>query len=375
MAMSPGKVVFQNDLIQLIQYEPTTRQVYKKPLLIVPPWINKFYILDLNEKKSFIKWAVAQGLTVFIISWANPDISLRDKNFEDYMKEGLLASLDAIEAATGEKSINAIGYCVGGTLLASTLGVMAQRKDTRINSATFFTTQVDFEDAGDLLVFVDEKQISDIEAAMVETGFMPGSVMATAFNLLRSNDLIWSYVVNNYLRGKEPMPFDLLCWNADSTNLTEANHSFYLRQCYLENNLSQGKMQLDGVTIDLSKITVPVYNLAARDDHIAPLASVFKLGKLFSSKTRLVVSGSGHIAGVVNPPTAKKYQYWLNDDNPDNLDNWLTNATEHAGSWWPDWKNWITPKSGKKVPARQPGDGKLKPVEDAPGSYVKVKGT
>jgi len=203
---------------------------------------------------------------------------------------------------------------------------------------------------------------------------MPGSVMATAFNLLRSNDLIWSYVVNNYLRGKEPMPFDLLCWNADSTNLTEANHSFYLRQCYLENNLSQGKMQLDGVTIDLSKITIPVYNLAARDDHIAPLPSVFKLGKLFSSKTRLVVSGSGHIAGVVNPPAAKKYQYWLNDDNPDNLDNWLTNATEHAGSWWPDWKKWITPKSGKKVPARQPGDGKLKPVEDAPGSYVKVKG-
>ncbi len=375
MAMTPGKVVYQNELIQLIQYEPSTPQVYKKPLLIIPPWINKFYILDLNEKKSFIKWAVAQGLTVFIISWINPDGSLRDKGFEDYMKEGILAALDAVEAATGEKNVNAIGYCVGGTLLASTLGVMAQRKDSRISSATFFTTQVDFEEAGDLLVFIDEKQIADIEASMVETGYLPGSVMATAFNLLRSNDLIWSYVVNNYLRGKEPMPFDLLCWNADSTNLTEANHSFYLRQCYLENNMSKGKMQLDGTTIDLSKITIPVYNLAARSDHIAPLPSVFKIGTLFGGKTHLVVSGSGHIAGVVNPPAANKYQYWLNDGDADNLDNWLANATEHAGSWWPDWKKWITAKSGKKVNPRTPGEGKLKPLEDAPGSYVKVKGT
>jgi len=374
MAMSPGKVIFQNDLIQLIQYEPSTPQVYQKPLLIVPPWINKFYILDLNEKKSFIKWAVAQGLTVFVISWVNPYTSLRHKRFEDYMSEGLLASLNAIENATGEKSVNAIGYCVGGTLLASTLGYMAQNKDKRITSATFFTTQVDFEDAGDLLVFVDEKQISEIEKAMVETGFMPGSVMATAFNMLRSNDLIWSYVVNNYLRGKQPMPFDLLCWNADSTNLTEANHSFYLRQCYLENNLSQGKMKLADTTIDLSKITVPVYNLAAREDHIAPLASVFKIGKLLGGKTRLVVSGSGHIAGVINPPTANKYQYWLNDSDAENSESWMENATEHQGSWWPDWKAWITAKSGKKIKARQPGDGKLKPLEDAPGSYVKIKG-
>ena len=374
MAMSPGKVIFQNDLIQLIQYEPSTPQVYQKPLLIVPPWINKFYILDLNEKKSFIKWAVAQGLTVFVISWVNPYTSLRHKRFEDYMSEGLLASLDVIENATGEKSVNAIGYCVGGTLLASTLGYMAQNKDKRITSATFFTTQVDFEDAGDLLVFVDEKQISEIEKAMVETGFMPGSVMATAFNMLRSNDLIWSYVVNNYLRGKQPMPFDLLCWNADSTNLTEANHSFYLRQCYLENNLSQGKMKLADTTIDLSKITVPVYNLAAREDHIAPLASVFKIGKLLGGKTRLVVSGSGHIAGVINPPTANKYQYWLNDSDAENSESWMENATEHQGSWWPDWKAWITAKSGKKIKARQPGDGKLKPLEDAPGSYVKIKG-
>jgi len=374
MAMTPGKVVFQNELIQLIQYEPSTPQVHKKPLLIVPPWINKFYILDLNEKKSFIKWAVAQGLTVFVISWVNPDSSLRHKRFDDYMSEGILASLDAIEAATGEKSVNAIGYCVGGTLLASTLGVMAHNKDKRISSATFFTTQVDFEEAGDLLVFVDDKQISDIEKSMEETGYMPGSVMATAFNMLRSNDLIWSYVVNNYLRGKQPMPFDLLCWNADSTNLTEANHSFYLRQCYLENKLSKGEMVLAGVPVDLSKVTIPVYNLAAREDHIAPLASVFKLGKIFAGKTHLVVSGSGHIAGVINPPSANKYQYWTNDKASETLDDWLQNATEHPGSWWPDWKKWITAKSGKKVKARQPGDGKLKPLEDAPGSYVKIKG-
>lgn len=378
MATTPGKVIYQNDLIQLIQYEPTTPKVYKKPLLIVPPWINKFYILDLNEKKSFIKWAVAQGLTVFVISWVNPYSELRDKGFDAYMKEGIFASLDAIEAATGEKSVNTIGYCVGGTLLAATLGVMAQHKDQynakRVSSATFFTTQVDFEEAGDLLVFIDEKQISDIEATMAETGYMPGSVMATAFNMLRSNDMIWSYVVNNYLRGKEPMAFDLLCWNADSTNLTEANHSFYLRQCYLENNLSNGKMVLDGITIDLSKITTPVYNLAARSDHIAPLPSVFKIGQLFGGETRLVVSGSGHIAGVVNPPAAHKYQYWHNDGDKDNLDNWLKNATEHPGSWWPDWQKWINKRSGKKVDAREPGEGKLKPIEDAPGSYVKVKG-
>ncbi len=374
MGISPGKVVFENDLIQLIQYAPTTPQVYQKPLLIVPPWINKFYILDLNEKKSFIKWAVAQGLTVFIVSWVNPDEKLRDKTFEDYMFEGVLASLDAIEAATGEKSINVIGYCVGGTLVSSTLGYMAEKNDKRIANVTFFTTQVDFEDAGDLLVFVDEEQIAAIEKNMAEVGYMPGSTMATAFNMLRSNDLVWSYVVNNYLKGKQPMAFDLLCWNGDSTNLTEANHSFYLRQCYLENNLSQGKMELGGVKIDLSKVDIPIYNLAAREDHIAPLPSVFKLSKFFSGPLRLVVAGSGHIAGVVNPPAAGKYQYWLNDDNPARLDDWLEGAVEHKGSWWPDWKQWIGERSGKMVKARVPGDGKLTPIEDAPGRFVKVKG-
>ncbi len=374
MGITPGKVIFQNDLIQLIQYAPSTPQVYQKPLLIVPPWINKFYILDLNEKKSFIKWAVAQGLTVFVISWVNPYEDLRNKSFEDYMFEGILAALDAVEQATGEKSVNAIGYCVGGTLLASTLGYMAKKHDKRIASATFFTTQVDFEKAGDLLVFVDDEQITEIEKSMAEVGYMPGSTMAMAFNMLRSNDLVWSYVVNNYLKGKQPMAFDLLCWNGDSTNLTEANHSFYLRQCYLDNKLSKNKMVLGGETIELGKVKIPIYNLAAREDHIAPLPSVFKLGSIFGGKTRLVVAGSGHIAGVVNPPSSGKYQYWLNDKNPNDLDEWLATATEHKGSWWPDWKKWISVRSGKKVAARVPGDGKLKPIEDAPGSYVKVKG-
>lgn len=374
MAMTPGKVVFRNDLIELIQYEPTTAKVYQEPLLIIPPWINKYYILDLNEKKSFVRWAVAQGLTVFVISWVNPDASLRDKTFEDYMREGVFAALDAVGQATGEKQVNAIGYCVGGTLLASSLAYMAAKGDKRISSATFFTTQVDFEEAGDLKVFVDEEQVSEIEEMMSEKGYLPGSVMSNAFNMLRSNDLIWSYVINKYLKGKEPMPFDLLCWNADSTNLTEANHSFYLRQCYLYNNLSQKRMKLGDEVLDLKNITLPVYNLATREDHIAPLASVFKLGGLFGGDTRLVVSGSGHIAGVVNPPEAGKYQYWLNDKGADTLDQWLKNASEHKGSWWPDWLKWISKKSGKKVAARVPGDGKLKPICDAPGTYVLVKG-
>lgn len=374
MATTPGKVVFRNDLIELIQYEPSTPKVFKKPLLIVPPWINKYYILDLNEKKSFVRWAVAQGLTVFVISWVNPDGRLRHKSFEDYMREGVFAALEAINTATCETSVNAIGYCVGGTLLAASLAYMGAKGDKRISSATFFTTQVDFEDAGDLLVFVDEEQVAEIEDMMAEKGYLPGSVMANAFNMLRSNDLIWSYVINKYLKGKEPMPFDLLCWNGDSTNLTEANHSYYLRQCYLHNNLSQNRMQLGDELIDLKKVTVPVYNLAAREDHIAPLASVFKLGSFIGGDTRLVVSGSGHIAGVVNPPEAGKYQYWLNDEEAPTLEKWLAGAKEHPGSWWPDWLSWIAPKSGKKISARHPGDGELKPLCDAPGTYVMVKG-
>ncbi|HHI82646.1 MAG TPA: class I poly(R)-hydroxyalkanoic acid synthase [Rhizobiales bacterium] len=373
LASTPGKVIYENRLMQLIQYAPATEQVWQKPLLIIPPWINKFYILDLNEKKSFIRWAVAQGLTVFVVSWANPDEKLRGIRFEDYMKLGILDALDAIKQATGEEKVNAIGYCVGGTLLAATLGYMAAKRDTRVSSATFFTTQVDFADAGDLLVFVDEEQVEAVEETMAEKGYLDGASMANAFNLLRSNDLIWSYVVNNYLKGKQPLPFDLLYWNSDSTRMPAATHSFYLRQCYLYNNLSKGKMELDGVRIDLSKVKIPVYNLAAREDHIAPLKSVFKLGRIFGGKTRLVVSGSGHIAGVINPPAAEKYQYWTNDKDAPDLESWLAGASEHKGSWWPDWFKWLARRSGRKVPARIPGSGKLKTIEDAPGRYVLVR--
>lgn len=373
LALSPGKVVFQNDLIQLIQYEPSTAKVYEKPLLIVPPWINKFYILDLNPQKSFIRWAVGEGFTVFVISWVNPDEKLAMKTFSDYMHEGILAACSAVEKATGQKQVNAIGYCIGGTLLSATLAYTAAKGKEPIGSATFFTTQVDFELAGDLKVFVDEEQISAVERRMAEKGYMEGGKMSKAFNLLRSNDLIWSYVVNNYLKGKEPFPFDLLYWNADPTRMPAATHSYYLRECYLNNNMSEGRMVLDGVNIDLSKVKVPVYNLAAREDHIAPLPSTFKLGRFFGGETRLVVAGSGHIAGVVNPPDANKYQYWLNDKGADTLENWLEGAEEHPGSWWPDWAKWTGKRSGKKVKARKPGDGKLKPIEDAPGSFVKVR--
>lgn len=373
LALSPGKVIFQNDLIQLIQYAPSTEKVYEKPLLIVPPWINKFYILDLNPEKSFIRWAVDQGFTVFVISWVNPDEKLAQKTFSDYMKEGILAACSAVEKATGEKQVNAIGYCIGGTLLSATLAYLASKGKDPIGSATFFTTQVDFTHAGDLKVFVDEEQISAVEKRMAETGYMEGGKMSKAFNLLRSNDLIWSYVVNNYLKGKEPFPFDLLYWNADPTRMPAATHSYYLRECYLNNNMSQGKMELDGVKIDLSKVKVPVYNLAAREDHIAPLPSAFKIAQFFGGDTKLVVAGSGHIAGVVNPPEAGKYQYWLNDKGADTVEEWLDGAEEHPGSWWPHWAKWTGKRSGKKVKARKPGDGKLKPIEDAPGSYVKVR--
>ena len=371
IAVTPGKVVYQADLFQLLQYEPTTEKVYKRPLLIIPPWINKFYILDLNEEKSFIKWAVAQGFTVFVVSWVNPNEALAAKTFADYMTEGILDAVAAVIKATGEAKINVIGYCIGGTLLSATLGYMAKKKDKRINAATLFTTQVDFEHAGDLKVFIDEEQLQSLERKMAEKGYLEGKSMASTFNFLRSNDLIWSYVVNNYLLGKEPFPFDLLYWNSDSTRMPAAMHSFYLRECYLHNKLSKGEMVLDGVKIDLSKSKIPVYNLAARDDHIAPLPSTFLVGKNLGGDVRLVVGGSGHVAGVVNPPALGKYQYWINEKGADTLEEWLDTAEEHAGSWWPDWAEWLAGHSGKKIDARVPGDGELEVIEDAPGSYVK----
>jgi polyhydroxyalkanoate synthase subunit PhaC len=374
LALTPGKVVFQNDLMQLIQYEPSTPQVLKVPLLIVPPWINKFYILDLTPEKSFIKWCVDQGITVFVISWVNPDARLAKKSFEQYMREGPIAALDAIEAATGESKVNAIGYCVGGTLLAITLAYLAAENKSRVRSATMFATQIDFTHSGDLKVFVDEERIQQLEAHMQEQGYLEASRMANTFNMLRSNDLIWPYVVNNYLRGKKPFPFDILFWNADATRMPAANHSFYLRNCYLDNKLAKGEMEIAGVTLDLRKVTVPIYNLATREDHIAPAKSVLYGSQFFGGPVKYVLAGSGHIAGVINPPGKPKYQYWTGKDpNGSDVDQWLASAAEHPGSWWPDWLQWLKAQGAETVPARVIGSGKLKAIEDAPGSYVKVK--
>ena len=373
IATTPGKVVFRNATFELIQYSPTVKRTYEIPLLIVPPWINKFYILDLNPKKSFVKWATEQGLTVFVISWVNADERQGRKSFSDYMHEGFLTAVQAVQDATGSGKVNTIGYCIGGTLVAASLGYMAAKSDHRVNAATFFTTQVDFEKAGDLLVYVDDEQVKWIEQRMEEKGYLAGSRMADAFNLLRSNDLIWSNLVNSYLLGKEPLPFDLLYWNSDATQMPAGVHSFYLRECYLANKLSQGKMVLDNVRIDLTKVKIPVYNLAAREDHIAPLASVFRLGHFMGGETRLVVSGSGHIAGVINPPEARKYGYWTNDRPVESVEEWFKAAKQHEGSWWPDWAEWITSRSGDKIAAPSPGEGRLEVIEDAPGSYVRVK--
>ncbi len=374
LATTPGNVIFQNELMQLLQYAPSTATVRKRPLLIVPPWINKFYVLDLTPKNSFIKWCVDQGLTVFCISWVNPDARLARKTFEDYVREGPLAALDAIKQATGEDRVDAIGYCVGGTLLAVALAAMAAWRDERIASATLFAAQVDFTHAGDLKVFVDEQQVRAIEERMAKRGYLEGKAMATVFNLLRSNDLLWPYVINNYLKGKAPFPFDLLYWNADATRMPAANHSFYLRNCYLDNKLSKGEMVIGNTPIDLKSIKIPIYNLATREDHIAPAKSVLLGSKFFGGPVRFVLSGSGHIAGVVNPPEKQKYQYWTGAKprNAD-LEGWVAKAKEHPGSWWPDWLDWLKKQSSAEAPARVPGDGKLKPIEDAPGSYVKVR--
>ena len=373
MANTPGKVVFRNDLIELIQYTPTTEKVLARPLLIVPPWINKFYILDLNPDKSFIRWAVAQGLTVFCISWVNPDERHRDKGFGDYMREGIFAALEQIEAITGERQVSAIGYCVGGTLLSVALAYMAATKDDRIASTTLFTTQVDFTHAGDLKIFACEEQIRAIEQNMEARGYLDGGRMASAFNMLRPNDLIWPYVVNNYLKGKDPFAFDLLYWNSDSTRMPAANHSYYLRNCYLENNLSQGRAVLDGVRLDLSKVKIPIYNLATREDHIAPALSVFLGSSCFGGPVEYVLAGSGHIAGVVNPPAKPKYQHWTNGPPVGTLEDWIASASEHPGSWWPHWFEWVREKDSREVSAREPGGGKVEPLCDAPGTYVLMR--
>jgi polyhydroxyalkanoate synthase len=377
IAVTPGKVVFQNDLLQLIQFAPTTAEVYERPLLIVPPWINKYYILDLTPEKSFVRWAVAQGYTVFVVSWVNPDTRLADKTFSDYMTEGILAAVGAVTQATGAKDMNAIGYCIGGTMLAATLGYMAATGDERIHSTTFFATQVDFSEPGDLQVFIDERQLENLDGMMGEKGYLDGQAMFTTFNMLRANDLFWSFYVNNYLLGRDPPPFDLLYWNADATRMPRRTHMYYLREMYMKNNLVKpGAMELAGVPIDLTKVTMPIYLLASREDHIAPYPSVFKAAHHYAGPVRFVLAGSGHIAGVINPPAHKKYQYWVNpaqDGHVGELADWLGGAEEHPGSWWPDWDAWLAPQSGPKVPARDPARGGLPVVEDAPGAYVKMR--
>ncbi len=375
VATTPGKVVFQNDLMQLIQYAPATQQVFRRPLLIVPPWINKYYILDLREKNSFIRWAAGQGHTVFVISWVNPDERFAGKSFEDYMMEGTIASLAAVEKATGENDINVIGYCLGGTLLGATLAWMAEKGDHRAASATFFVSLLDFSIPGELGIFIDEQQVENLERRMNERGYLEGSEMAGTFNMLRANDLIWSFVINNYLLGKDPFPFDLLYWNSDSTRMPAKMHSFYLRNMYLGNKLKDpGGVTLGGVPIDLRMITIPAYFVSTVEDHIAPWKSTYKGARILKGPVKFVLGGSGHIAGIVNPPSANKYGYWTKPQLPESAEEWQEDASWNEGSWWNDWQDWIAALNGpERVPARIPGEGGLKIIEDAPGSYASFR--
>ena len=374
IATTPGRVVFQNELMQLIQYAPSTEMVFKRPLLVIPPWINKYYILDLREKNSFVRWAAEQGHTVFVISWVNPDGRYAGKTFENYMFEGPLAAIDAIGRATGENEVNVVGYCLGGTLLGATLAWMAQKDDRRAASATLFASLLDFSIPGELGVFIDEAQVENLERRMQERGYLEGSEMAATFNMLRANDLVWSFVVNNYLLGKDPFPFDLLYWNSDSTRMPAKMHSFYLREMYLANRLKDpGGITLGGVPIDLGKIAIPAYFVSTLEDHIAPWKSTYKGARLLCGPTRFVLGGSGHIAGIVNPPSARKYGYWTGSALPESADEWQAQASRNEGSWWIDWQDWIAGLNGpERAPARVPGAGALPALEDAPGSYVSV---
>jgi poly[(R)-3-hydroxyalkanoate] polymerase subunit PhaC len=374
VATAPGKVIFRNEIIELLQFSPSTDEVYEIPLLIFPPWINKFYIMDLRPENSLIRWLASQGITVLVASWVNPDAALADKSFEDYMRQGIYEGVAAALKQTGVDRVNTVGYCIGGTLLSATLAHMAAKGDKSIGSATFFAAQQDFSEAGDLLLFTNEDWIRTLEQKMdAGGGVLSGQTMADTFNALRGNDLIWSFFVNNYLLGKEPKPFDLLFWNSDQTRMPKALHTFYLRRFYGQNAMAKGDLELDGVQIDLSKVKVPVYVQSSKEDHIAPARSVYRGAKLFGGPVTFTMAGSGHIAGVINAPAANKYQHWTNDKLPETLDEWQGGAVEHPGSWWPHWAAWLTERSGKKIPARDPAKGPLKPLGDAPGEYVRVK--
>ncbi|MEM8570630.1 MAG: class I poly(R)-hydroxyalkanoic acid synthase [Pseudomonadota bacterium] len=372
-AVSEGAVIWQNDILQLIQYTPTTEKVHAKPLLIIPPWINKYYVLDLNPKKSLVKWLVDQGHTVFMISWVNPDVRHKDKTWESYMFDGASAAIDKVCEETGQRSIHVASYCIGGTLTGTLLAWMGRKNDRRVASATFFTAQLDFEDAGELQILVDDQTLHVIDEEMSQ-GFMPANKMAEAFNMLRANDLIWGYIVNNYMLGKEPFPFDLLFWNADSTAMPAKVHGYYLEQFYIKNSFAKEELIVDDNVVTLADIKVPVYHVATKEDHIAPAHSVYRGAKSMSrADVRFVLSGSGHIAGVVNPPASGKYQFWTNPDMQiESLEDWISGAEETAGSWWPDWDEWLKSRSGKEIAARAPGK-KLGVIEAAPGSFVKAR--
>ncbi len=373
VATTPGKVIYQNDLMQLIQYNPTTQHVYKRPLLIVPPWINKFYVLDLQPKNSFIRWIVDQGYTLFIISWVNPRKDLAYKSFDDYMLEGPLAALDQIKNATGETSVNILGFCIGGILVEALLAWMSARGDSRIKSATLLATMLDFRNVGEVSVFIDDEMIESLENHVKEKGYLEGRHMALMFSMMRENDLIWSFVVNNYLMGRDPVPFDLLYWNSDSTRLPATMLLYYLKNIYQENGLIKpGYLKINGEKIDVRKIKTPTYVLATKEDHIAPWVSCYPVTQMFSGEVRFVLGGSGHIAGIINPPSAGKYNYRTYSKYPSDPMVWFEKSKEHPGSWWQDWNKWLLKKSGGMVNPRRPGEGKLAPLEDAPGSYVKV---
>ncbi|PXX99784.1 class I poly(R)-hydroxyalkanoic acid synthase [Halomonas sp. LBP4] len=378
IAVTPGSVVYENELIQLIQYSPTTEQVFKTPLLMVPPWINKYYILDLRQDNSLVKWLVDQGHTVFLISWRNPGPEQRDLTWADYMQMGPIAAMGAIEQATGEKSVNLLSYCIGGTLAASTVAYLTStRRGRKVKSVTYMATLQDFRDPGDIGVFLSEPVLAGLEAKLERDGYLDGRVMAFSFNLLRENDLFWSFYINNYLKGEMPAPFDLLYWNTDGTNLPAGTHAWYLRHMYLENRLVEpGGIELDGVKIDLRKISTPSYFISTSDDHIAKWNSTYYGALLPKGPVTFVLGGSGHIAGIVNPPSRNKYGYWTNDALPETPEEWLAGAEHQEGSWWPHWQAWMTSNgyvdAEKMVPARQPGEGELDILEPAPGRYVKM---
>ncbi len=375
LAMTPGKVVYQNGLMQLIQYAPETAQVRRVPLLIIPPWINKYYILDLREKNSFTHYLVQQGFTVFCISWVNPDRRHALVQFDDYMASGAIEAMRVVNRLTGENTINTVGYCIGGTLQACMLAYLKGLKTKPddlpgVASSTFLAAMIDFAEPGDLGVFIDEEQVTSVEKRMAEQGFLDAASMMMTFNLLRANDLIWPFVINNYLLGRDPFPFDILYWNSDATNLPAAMHSYYLRKMYMENKLVQpNALSMKGVPIDLRRIDTPVFMISTHDDHIAPWTSTYAATQLYSGPRTFVLGGSGHIAGIINHPDAQKYCYWTNDKLPVAAEDWLKDAQQHKGSWWPAWIEWLSPFSGEMVPARTVTEG----IEDAPGSYVKIR--